>query len=174
MVIAAAAVVVGVYFLGPEVAGVVAVLTLVVAVPLALRHRRAESSSQVDVTADAIEYRRGGEVRSTLDRRSASFEVVTFTDRLGLVPQLLLTDGTQHVRLVTGQWQASTLEDLAGHVTPGPSPTRATWQEVKAAHGPALAFWERHTTAIIAGTVAGIPVLVLVGTVLAVLVLDAG
>ncbi|MBD8605304.1 hypothetical protein IFT73_00435 [Aeromicrobium sp. CFBP 8757] len=173
LLVAIPALVVAVYFLGIVLAAVVALVTAVIVVPLALRHRRLESTGEVDVTADTVTYRRGGSEQRRLDRRSSAYEVVSFSDRYGMNPQLLLTDGSQHVRLVRGQWTASTLTELAAAAADG-SPRVATWQEVKAEHGAALAWWERHTTALIVGTVIGLPVLAIVGAVLAVLLFDVG
>lgn len=167
------AVVVGFYFLEPVVAGVVAVVTAVVVVPLALRYRRLEATSEVDVSVDAVVHRRGGAEVARLDRRSPRFEVMTFTDSQGMIPQLLMTDGTQYVRLVRGQWRQPVLDQLAEHAAGG-TPRVATWKDIKADHRPALAFYERHTAAIIAGTLVGIPVLVIVGGILAVLLFDVG
>ena len=176
LLVAVPGLVVAVYFLEPLVVGAVAAVTAAITVPLAIRHRRAESTSEVDVSDELVVYRRRGRVLAKIDRRSPAFEVVAFTDTHGLAHQLLLTDGVQHARLVAGQWREETLHDLASAASAASAgaPRVASWGEVKAEHPAALAWWERHATAIIVGAVVGIPALVIVGGVLAVLLFDLG
>lgn len=171
--IALPALVVAVFLLGPVLVGIIAAITTVITVPLAMRHRRLESTSEVDVSADAVVHRRGGVETARVDRLAQGFEVVAFTDKLGVTPQLLVTDGSRHIRLVRGQWRAETLDELAVAAAGGP-PSLSTWREVVRSHRSAVPVWERRQTAFIVGTVIGIPTLVLVGAVLAVLLFDVG
>lgn len=171
--VAIPAIVVAAYFLGLVITGIVALVTAAVAVPLAIRNKRSEQAGHVDVTADSVVHRRGDQVLARLDRRSPAFSTVLFSDSHGLTTQLLITDGSQHVRLVSGSWHVATLQDLAAAAAVG-APTTATWKEVKAQHSDALAWWERHTTALIAGVIVGLPVLAIVVAVLAVVLFDLG
>lgn len=164
-----------VYFLGLTVFAIVAVLTIVIAVPLVLRHARAQDKGEVDLTAGSVISRRGTDVLATVDRHSPSYDVAVFSDAYGRTTQVLITDGSQHIRLVSGSWPVSTLRSLAAAASPHVDrPRTATWQELKAAHPEALAFWERHTGLVIAGVLVGIPALVIIGGVLAILLFDVG
>lgn len=160
------------YFIGVTIVAVIAVITVVIAVPLAIRHARSEDQGEVEVTADSVISRRGSTVLATVDRRASSYDVVVFSDQYGRTTQLLVTDGAQHIRLVSGSWSVRTLRELAAAASE--RPRTATWNELKAAHPEALAFWERHMIAIIAGVLVGIPVLAIVVGVLAVLLFDLG
>ncbi|KAA1373004.1 hypothetical protein [Aeromicrobium fastidiosum] len=173
LLIAIPALVVAIYLLGYLIVGIVAVITTVIAVPLAIRHRRIESTSEVDVGPDVVVHRRGGVELTRVRRRAPGYEVVVFADQYGITPQMLVTDGTHHIRLVRGQWRGETLDELGRAAATG-VPRVSTWKQVKQSHAPALTFWERHQTPIIVGTVIGIPLLVIVGGVLAVLLFDVG
>ncbi len=161
-----------VYFIGPTVVVIVAAIAIIIAVPLVLRHGRAEDKGEVDVTGDSVISRRGETVLAKVDRRSPTYDVVIFSDTYGRTTQLLVTDGTQHIRLVSGSWPVTTLRELAA--ASSDRPRTATWQELKAAHPEALAFWERHTGAVIGGILVGLPLLALAIGVLAILLFDLG
>lgn len=163
---------VAIYLTGAAFVGVVAVATVVIAVPLAIRHARAQDRGEVEVTTDSVISRRGSTVLATVDRRAPLYDVVMFTDQHGGTPQLLVTDGAQHFRLVAGSWSTATLHGIA--VTATDRPRTATWNELKVAHPEVLPFWQTHMVAIVVSVLVGIPVVAIVGGVLAVLLFDVG
>lgn len=160
------------YFLGWVTVLVVALITLAVVVPLALRYARTEDTSEVEVTDDSVIWRRGSRTMAVIDRTSRALEATVFTDSHAMTTQLLLTDGTTHIRLVSGSWSPETLSELAAAVDP--EFTVSTWSEVIARHRSVFPLWERRPGLIVVGSITAVLALVFVGILIAMLVFDLG